>query len=215
DVHGAVDDAGEAALVGGAAGNEGVAAGVDGQAAGQQGHGLRRTAVVAQGGEQRVGDADDVAVDPVDQAARAARADQVVRPPDTAADVGPKRLAGADLVIQRRRRAPRGVDQATAEVGGVVAADGAVGQRGRAVAAVGVQAAAAAGAVVADGAVGQRGRGIALVQAAADGNGGVAVDGAAGQRGGATPDVQAASRIVAVALVVADRAVAQHGRCPA
>ena len=57
---------GSAALVGGdAGGNEGVIARVDRRAAGQHGHGLGRPAVVAQGSQQRVGHADDVAVDPV------------------------------------------------------------------------------------------------------------------------------------------------------
>ena len=55
DIHGAVDDASEAALVGGdAGGNEGVVARVDGRAAGQEGHGLGRAAVIAQRCQQRV-----------------------------------------------------------------------------------------------------------------------------------------------------------------
>ena len=81
DVDDAVDDAGEAALVGGdAGGNEGVVARVDGRAAGQQGHGLRRPAVIAQRCQQRVerlGDgAGQVGADPA--GAAVGRADQVV-----------------------------------------------------------------------------------------------------------------------------------------
>ena len=45
------------------------AARVDRRAAGQEGHGLGRAAVVAQRSQQRVGHADDVAVDPVDEPA--------------------------------------------------------------------------------------------------------------------------------------------------
>ena len=69
----------QAALVGrGDAGA--VGAGVDGRAAGQQGHGLGRAAVIAQRGQQRVGHADEVTVDPVREPAReVAGADQVVR----------------------------------------------------------------------------------------------------------------------------------------
>ena len=59
---------------------EGDAAGIDGGAAGDQGDGLCRSAVVPQsiGVEARVGDADLVAVDAVDQAAGTAGADQIV-----------------------------------------------------------------------------------------------------------------------------------------
>ena len=73
------------------------------------GHRLRRPAVVAQGAQPGVGHADQVAVDPVDQTARAAGADQVVGARDRADDVAGAaegvRIAGDDRVGQRDRAA--------------------------------------------------------------------------------------------------------------
>ena len=95
-----------AALVGGRGAGRG--AGVDRRAAGQQGDRLGRAAIVAQGPQPRVGHADEVAVDPIDQPARAAGADQVVRARDGAHDVagaGAGGVAGDDRVGQRGRAA--------------------------------------------------------------------------------------------------------------
>src|SRR5262249_54032707 len=162
DVHG--PDPAQAALVGGGDAGAG-GPGAEGRAAGQQGHGLRRPAVVAQGGQQR------------------GAADQVVAAGEGAkTDVRETPVAGDDRVGQRGRAAEEAIGNA-ADEGGGVAADGAVGQRGRAV----VEHAAADGAgVAADGAVGQRGRGSLVVKApggqAADDEAGVAADGAVGQR---------------------------------
>ena len=88
---------GLAALVGGDAGDGDARA--DGRAAGEQGHGLGRPAVVAQRGQAQAGEAgqDDVAVDPVDQPARAAGADQVVAARDVASP--PMSLAPEGLVL--------------------------------------------------------------------------------------------------------------------
>ena len=47
-------------------------------AAGLQGHGLREPAVIRQRAQHRVGDADEVAVGPTGDPARAAGADQVI-----------------------------------------------------------------------------------------------------------------------------------------
>ena len=69
----------------------------DGGAAGEQGHGLGRPAVVAQRGQEGIGHADDVAVDPIDQPPRAARADQVVAARDVAKP--PMSLAPEELVL--------------------------------------------------------------------------------------------------------------------
>ena len=56
DVHGAVDDPRQSALVGGdSGGNEGVIAGAQGRAAGQQGHGLGRPAVMRCPGVASIG----------------------------------------------------------------------------------------------------------------------------------------------------------------
>ncbi len=74
----------EATLIGGdAADGDAVA---DGRAAGEQGHGLGRSAVVAQRSQSQAAQAgqDDVAVLPVGEPARAAGADQVMAPRDTA-----------------------------------------------------------------------------------------------------------------------------------
>src|SRR5581483_8725333 len=79
DVNGAADDAVLAALVGFAGGDIDVAAVVARRAAGQQRHGQCGTAVVGEGTEAGIADADLVIVDAVHDAARAARADQVER----------------------------------------------------------------------------------------------------------------------------------------
>ena len=100
-------DARLAALVGGGAPAGG--AGVDRRAAGQQGDRFGRTAIVAQGPQPRVAHADEVAVDPVDQPARAAGADQVKRARNGADDVAMAAvdvgIAGDDRVGQRGRAA--------------------------------------------------------------------------------------------------------------
>ena len=119
DVDRAVDDPREsgAALIGGqglAGGGidgQGVAARVDGRAAGQEGDGLGRPAVVcSQRAEARVGDADLVAVDAVDQAAGAAGADQVVRAGrgDRAGDVVGRRTDAGPVGVQRDDRVVQG-----------------------------------------------------------------------------------------------------------
>ena len=54
--------------------------GIDRRTSGQQGHRLRRAAVVAQRGQTRIYHPDDVAVRAVDQSARAAGTDQIMRP---------------------------------------------------------------------------------------------------------------------------------------
>ena len=68
--------------------------GIDRRTSRQQGHRLRRTAVVAQRGQTRTYHADDVAVRSVDQSARAAGTDQIMRPGNEAEDVAGARIIG-------------------------------------------------------------------------------------------------------------------------
>ena len=112
DIDDPVDDAresgaalvGRQGLTGGGIHGQGVAPGVDGGAAGQEGDGLGGPAVESQRAEARVGDADQVAVGAVGQAAGAARADQVVGAGggDHADDVAAGVL-GDDRVVQGGR----------------------------------------------------------------------------------------------------------------
>ena len=149
------------------------------------------TAVIAQGPESGVGYADEVAVDSVEQTARSAGADQVVRARDGAHDV-----AGAGA----------------GDEAGRIAGDDRVGQRGRAAevrhAADAVEEVRVG--VTRDGATGQRHRAPEEDQAAAIDRGGVAVDGAIGQHRRTPEDGEAAA--IAGDGVADDRAVGQRGR---
>src|SRR5262249_47649458 len=131
DIDLAVDDAGEAALVGG--GHPVGGAGAEGGAAGEQGHRLGGPAVVAQWCQAGVdgggGGADEVAVNAVNQAGQtAAVADQVVvawvgGPEEVRS--GGRGVGGDDRVVQGQADVG-GAGNAAAEFGRRVAGDRAV-----------------------------------------------------------------------------------------
>src|SRR5208337_3457212 len=225
DVHRAVDDSREAALVGGqglARGGidgEGVAAGVDGGTAGHEGDGLSRSAVVLEsvGVEARVSDADLIAVRAVDQPAGTADADEVVRTgrghraPEKRRDVvGCAGATGVECdqgVVDKCCRGFKGKEPAAVAAGRVVG-DGGVGERQRAT--VCDAAAVVAGRVVGDGGVGD-GRRARDVNAAAFAARVVVDDGGVGERPRApVVDTAAAGSKVAI---VDDRVVVDGGVC--
>ena len=208
DVHGAVDDAGVAALVGGdTAGNERRCyprrwLGCPGSKA-MSGSG-RRSRPAAPAGGQAAGDgAGQVGADPA--GAAVGLADQVVALGDEGSvRIGPAgggRVPRHDGVADGQSPLP--LDElysatAAARLGGV-AADGAVDQRRpwRRDRCRWTRCAAVAGGVAADGAVGQRGRAALLYRPPPLAAGGVAADGAVGQRGRAAVGVAQAAAVVA------------------
>src|SRR5437016_4912411 len=72
DVHGAIHDPGQAALVGLARADKDIAALIDGGASRQERHGKSRPAIVRKRAEARIADANLVVVDAVDQPTAAA-----------------------------------------------------------------------------------------------------------------------------------------------